>query len=551
MARLDRLGPAAKEAAQVGAAIGREFAYELLASVVHRSNTEQLQAALDRLVGAGLLFQRGTPPAAVYTFKHALVQDAAYGTLLRGARRWLHAAIAQALEERFPERAEAEPERLAQHCAQADWIDKAVGYWLTAGQRAVVRSAMTEAVAQLRKGLALLASVPDGAAHQQHELDLQIALGRALMATQGYAASATGESFARASWLCQRLNSPPQLVPVLMGQSAHHMLRGELDLAYQRAEEMRRLGEARRDTNIQSLGCRLGGEVRLALGEFTAAHADFQRSLELFDPAQRSEIAALTAADTYVVTLAGLSATLIRLGYLDQARVRRDEALAEARQLSHAFTLALALNSSCVYERCVQAAPAALRDAEELVALTTEQGFPFWRAVGTLYIGWSLAAMGRPADALALLSNGLAAYHAIGSVVYLPFWLVTLAGVYAKVGRPEEGLNQLDEAGRLIEATQARVVEAEIHRCRGELLVSLDDHIAAEDSFRAALAVAQRQRAKLWELLAATSLARLWRDQAKRDEARDLLASVYGWFTEGFDTPDLKQAKALLNELSK
>ncbi len=287
MARLDRLGPAAKEVAQTGAAIGREFGYGLLASVTDLPEP-QLREALDRLTNAGLLFVRGTPPQSSYIFKHALVQDAAYGTLLRSRRQRLHARIAATLEDRFPEIVLAQPALLAQHCAEAGLAEKAVGYWLKAGQQALARSAMTEAVAQLRKGLDVLAGLPDGPWRQQQELDLQIALGSALTATTGWSAAEVDETLARARALAEQLDRPEYLVPLIAGQWTFHLVRAEHRLALALGEQLEQIGETRNDAGAQLLGRYMQGATRFCLGEFVAARALLERSMGLADPAHRT-----------------------------------------------------------------------------------------------------------------------------------------------------------------------------------------------------------------------------------------------------------------------
>ena len=287
MARLDRLGPAAKEVAQTGAAIGREFGYELLASVADLPEP-QLREALDRLINAGLLFVRGTPPESSYIFKHALVQDAAYGTLLRSRRQGLHTRIVAILEDRFPEIVLAQPALLAQHCAAAGLAEKAVTYWLKAGQQALARSAMAEGVAQLRKGLDVLAGLPDGPWRRQQELDLQIALGSALTATKGWGTADVGETLARARALAEQLDRPEHLVPLMVGQWGFHLVRAEHRLALSLGEQLEKIGQARNDVAVQLLGRRTQGATRFLLGEFVVARALLERCMGLADPAHRT-----------------------------------------------------------------------------------------------------------------------------------------------------------------------------------------------------------------------------------------------------------------------
>jgi class 3 adenylate cyclase/predicted ATPase len=549
MARLDRLA-SVREVAQIGAAVGRHFSHELISAVAPMPQ-KQLDDGLAQLVRAELVFCRGTPPDAEYTFKHALVQDAAYSTLLRGRRQQLHARIAEMLERQFPEIVATDPSLLAQHCTEAGIIEKAVNYWLVAGQQSLTRSALVEAVAQLRKGLALVAELPEGVLRVQHELDLQVALGKAIMATKGYAAPEAGEVLNRARSLCEQLDRPPQLVSVLHGQWVHVLMMGDLARARSRAEELLALGTERNDPVWIVMGCRFVGVTCCWFGEFDAAREYLERGLFLYDPAHRSSYAELIVDDSHVVLLAYMAWTLQCLGYLDQARAKREAALAEARLLSRAFTLAHALMWVTSSEAVVYGPSGALLHADEWVSVTERQSIDFFFAQGTMWQGWCRTMLGQPEKGVAQLTRGLAALRAAKGLTLLPLYLTVLADAYREIQQPQHGLTQLDEAISLTNETQARTYEAETHRVRGELLRSIHDNDGAEASLRKAIDVAQRQSAKLFELRASTSLARLWRDQGKRTEARDLLAPIYGWFTEGFDTPNLKEAKILLDELAQ
>jgi predicted ATPase len=546
LARLDRLA-LVRQVAQIGAALGRRFSHELISAVAPMPQQE-LDNAMAQLVSAELIFRRGTPPDAEYTFKHALVQDAAYGTLLRSRRQQIHAGIAATLEGEFPEIVAAQPELMARHCTEAGLNEKAVGYRLQAGQQAVARSAMTEAVAQLQNGLDLLGNLPESPWRVQQELDLQIALARALMATRGYAAPAVAETIVRARALAERLDRPDYLVRLLHFQWSFHTVRAEHKLAQSLGEQMEKLGEAQNDEAILLLGRSLHGHSCWYLAEFLAARALLEQCHGLRDPAHRAVYAALTVHDPYSANLTRLALTLADLGYLDQARAGMDEALSEAHRLDHAYTMAWVLGQVCAAERRVVGSHEVQRHAEELVALANEHGFPYWLGLGLIWHGWSLAALGQAQEGISLLAKGLSRLRATGAV-HVPSALCLLADAYAKVGQPDEGLNCIAEAEQIIETTDERRVEAQLHRLRGDLLNATGDRAAAEQSYHQALAVARRQSAKPFELRAAIRLARLWRDQGKRSEAHDLLAPIYGWFTEGFDTPDLKEAKALLDAL--
>jgi class 3 adenylate cyclase len=545
LARLDRLSPT-REVAQIGAALGRSFSHELISAVAPMSQP-QLNDALAQLVNAELIFRRGEPPDAEYTFKHALVQDAAYGTLLRSRRQQLHAHIAAKLEARFPEIAASEPAVLARHCAEAGLVEKAIVYRLKAGRRAMARSAMTEAVAQFQKGLDLLAGIPDGPRRREEELNLQIALGPALAWTKGHSAPEVGEAISRARALAEQLDQSKYLAPLLYGQWQYHLVRSEHKVALSIAEYMDKVGEERNDQSLQLLGRRARGLSCWYLGKFVTARALQEQCFGLGDPTRRAVVSGLTE-DPFAAMLATLAITLAFLGYIDQARSRLNEALLEARQLKHAQTLAVALSFASSIGWIIRS-PELQRHAEELLTLSAEHDFPLFFGFGAISRGRSFTALGQAHEGLKLITQGLSSIRSTGSAANMPRALMCLAEAYAAIGRPLEGLGRLAEAVEIIERTEERNSEAELYQLRGDLLNATGDRPAAEESYRQALAVANRQSAKTFELRAATSLARLWRDQGKRTEARGLLAPIYGWFTEGLDTPILQDAKALLDEL--
>jgi class 3 adenylate cyclase/tetratricopeptide (TPR) repeat protein len=548
LARLDRLAPV-REVAQIGAALGRKFSHELVSAVAEMPQ-EQLDDALAQLVNSELVFRRGAPPEAEYSFKHTLVQDTAYDTMLRSRRQRLHGRIAATLKEKFPEIVQTQPEVLARHCAEGGLVEEAVGHWNRAGQQSIARWAITEAVAQLRKGLDLLSGLPTAAWRLTQELELLIALGNALLATKGYAAPEPGEAFDRARRICQQLDLPPQLESVLIGQYSFGLVRGELRLAEDHAAKMRWLSEIRNDVRSKRTSSSLSGNICFYLGKFKESRTHYENAVCLRDPVHRAFVPSPAHGQAWI--LIHFYNTLVCLGYVDQARFQRDAAMAQARRRSP-YTLASTLCLRWFGDWMIEGAQSpqtTLRSANEVLAISREQGFPFWLGIGNVMHGWCLSVEGQTATGIQLVREGLAIYRATGSNLVVPFFLTILAELYGLAGQPEEGLNRLDEAAQLIDRTQERWAEAEMHRQRGMLLLSINKHAAAEGSYRHALSVAQGQDAKLWELRAARDLARLWRDQGKRPQARDLLASVYGWFTEGFDTLDLKQSKALLEELA-
>jgi tetratricopeptide (TPR) repeat protein len=549
LARLDRLTPV-REVAQIGAALGRQFSHELIGAVA-RMPSAQLDDALAQLVGAELIYRRGTPPDAEYTFKHALVQDAAYGTLLRSRRRQLHARIAAALEDRFTETVAADPALLAHHREEAGSTEKAVEYWLAAGRQAWRRSTLAEAVSLLRRGLALVPALPDTDWRRERELDLRLALGQALIMRRGWGLLEVGEAYARARELALTLNRPRALLFALWGQFIDHWARADLKRAQWFAAELRELGDTAGDVLMQVLGCNACGWTCFNLGEFTTGRGYLEKALALYDPAHRASYAELLPNDARVQLLSHSSWLLAPLGHIDQALSQSGAALDEARHLAHPFTLNFALAGVWWTGWFVGLEPGSLLQyADEELALATELEIGFQRAMALMWRGWCLAALGRAGEGIPLVSAGVAGWKDVGFIIWRPCVLTLLGDACRMAGQWRAALEHFAEARCLAEETGDQWYQAETFRLRGEVLGATGDRSGAEASYHEALAIARRQSAKLWELRAAISLARLWRDQGKRSEALDLLASVYGWFTEGFDTPVLQEAKALLEELA-
>jgi class 3 adenylate cyclase/tetratricopeptide (TPR) repeat protein len=542
MARLDRLGSATREVAQAGAAIGRDFGYGLLTAITDLPEP-QLREALDRLINAGLVFARGAPPEASYLFKHALVQDAAYGSLLRSRRQSLHRRIAVTIEERFPEMAQAQPALIAQHCAAAGLVEQAVEYWLKASQQALMRFAVAEAAGQARKGLEALSGLPDGPWRRQQELELQLVLSQGLMITKGSSATETVETLARAQTLADQLDRPEHVPLLAFGRWTVHQTRAEYRLALAVGQQVEGIGEVRNDADTLGLGRLLQGWSRLQLGELVAARDLLE---EHADPTHIPVDPRL--AYLHAVRLAIAGRALLLLGYIDQARSRMGEALSLARRIRNAPALTLALISANMLD-LVTGSP--LIHAEELLAVTIEQKLAPYLGWGTAFRGLALAADGQTQEAFALLTQALTQRRAGGALPGQPSLLAWLAKVAAMLGRPAEAWCYLAEAARIVEATDERVDEAEVlYWLPGDLLSAAGDQSGAERHYRQAIAVAEQQSAKLFQLRASTSLAQLLRDQSRRAKAHDLLAPIYGWFTEGFDAPVLKDARALLDELA-
>jgi tetratricopeptide (TPR) repeat protein len=553
LARLDRLAPT-REVAQIGAALGRSFTYELIRAVAGMPQ-QRLDEALDQLANAELIFRRGVPPDAEYTFKHALVQDAAYSTLLRSRRQQLQARIVTTLENQFPEVVTAQPALMGQHCSEAGLSEKAVGYWLKAGQQATARSAMKEALAQVQKGLDLLSSMPDNSARQQQELDLRITLWQALIATKGWASPLVGETYARARLLAEQLNRSDYLFSLLGGQFAFHLARSEQKLALALARQMEEIGEARNDAAVLLIPRMFRGAICFNSGEFVTARVVLEQCYVMNNPtvraATRAVFATVAPEDLHVAILTWLAVSLGHLGYVDAARSRAREALSEAGRLGHVYNLAHASVFASWLECAVGSPNDIRRHAEQTMSLASEQGFSFHLAWGLIYRGWSMSALGETDEGYASIAKGLSMHRATGSVAYSVLALTLLAEACNRLGKTIEGLNYLTEAEQIIETANDAFHEAETHRVRGDLLNTIGDLNGAERSYQEAIAIAMRQGAKIFELRASIGLARLWRDQGKQAEARDLLAPIYDWFTEGFDTPVLQAAKNLLDELRR
>jgi class 3 adenylate cyclase/predicted ATPase len=564
MARLDRLG-GAKEVAQLGATLGREFPYELL-QAVSILNESALQRALQKLVESELLYQRGLLPQAYYVFKHALIQDAAYQSLLKSTRQRYHQQIAQVLGGRFPETKETQPELLAHHYTEAGLIAQAIPYWQQAGQRAAQRSANVEAIQHLTKGLGLLKTLPHTSEHAQQELALQATLGTTLIVTKGHASQEVERAYARALELCKQMGETPQLFPVLFRLASFHYLRAELQEAQELSEQVLRLAQTIQDP-VLLLWPHLGlGLVLYSLGELLSARAHLEQSIALYNPQKhRPDRFPVVGQDPKVNCLSYASWTLCYLGYPDQARQRIDEALTVAKELSHPFSLAFALNCVAVLHQRLRDIQTVQERDETLLILPREQGFPLWLAQGTFRRGWVLVEQGRVEEGIGQMRQGLAAYRATGTELGRPVLLASLAEAHGKAGQAEEGVAVLAEALAVVDKTGECFYEAELYRLKGELTLqvgsqkskgksqkslTLDSQSEAEAYFLKAIEIARKQQAKSLELRAATSLARLWQHQGKNAEAHKLLSDVYNWFTEGFATKDLQEAKALLAELS-
>ena len=477
------------------------------------------------------------------------MQDAAHDSLLRSARRQLHAQIAEALGTHSPELMESQPELFAQHYAEAGLVEKSVAYWGKAGRRSAARSAMAEAAAQFHKGLDQLALLPATLERRRQELEFWRALGAVLQAIKGSAAPETGHAYARSRELWDQLGSPSEFLQVPFGQSRYHMARGELDSALRLDADLLRLSRQRNDSAGIVLGHLSSGRNLMFVGRFASSQSHLEAGLVLYDPISYGSLVHLAGLHPHVFLQASLGIVLFCLGHSDQALAQSSAAIAEARRLAHPHSLALSLAFGARL-LSLNGDNAVLGEwVDQLVAVATEQGFPYWGALGTIYRGWVKIKNGDVAEGISLLRSGSSAYRATGAATLVPYHIALLAGACEIAGQIEEGLTLLHDAFQIEERTGERWFAAELNRHKGQLLLRQGHSGAAEEMYRKALSIAQEQEAKFWELRAAASLARRRRDQGRHAEARHLLAPVYGWFTEGFDTPDLKEAKALLNEL--
>jgi TOMM system kinase/cyclase fusion protein len=549
MARLDRLSTA-KTVAQLGATIGRTFAYDLLRAVAPLDEAT-LQTCLRQLVDAELLYPRGVPPQATYTFKHALIQEAAYQSLLKSTRQQYHQRIAQMLESRFGEIAATQPELLANHLTEAGLIAQAMSYWQRAGQRAIERSAHVEAISHLTKGLAALEALPDdttGRARQ--ELSLLSSLGLALVATKGQAHQDVERTYVRARELCLQIGETPEVA--LAGLSSVYVVRAELQAAREVAEQLFSLAQQQHDTALLVAGQWALGHGLFLRGDPATAQAHLEQAIALYDSQQRHARGFPSGfpGDLGVFSRCFAAHTLWHLGYPDQSLRTMHEALGLAQELAHPYSRALALAYAAMLYQFRGDGHMVRESAETAAALCKEQGFGYYLSWAMVMQGWALAALGQGEAGMARMHDGLAAMRATGAVLRQPYYLALLAEACGQTGRAEAGLTLLADALAGADKTGEHWRLAELHRLKGELLLhSGGGDFEAEQCFHQALAIAGTQQAKSLELRAAVSLARLWQRQGKRADARGLLARIHGWFTEGFDTPDLREGAALLEAL--
>jgi len=549
MARLDRLAPV-REVAQIGAVVGREFSYELLSTVAGLSK-EALEDALAQLVRSELVFCRGQPPQAVYTFKHALVRDAAYSGLLRSRRAALHATIADAFEQRFPEMVDAQPETLAHHLTEAGLFEKAEIYWLRAGKIAAMRSANLEAIAHLQQGIEASGHLPDGSRKDRLELDFQFTLGTCLIATQGPASNTSMATFARARELCERLGGPPEQLQVMFWLTTASVIRGELPLAQETIAALLDLADARGDRPALLNAMRGQAMIRLFMGHLTGAHEAIGRAVDAFDASNEADRLAARAAgqDAGVADLALLSWALWLLGQADTAMTRIGGAIQRADTINHPHSQAYACYYASILHALRGELEAAQRYAERCIALSEEHGFRQWRGLAHAIRGICVTSLDPSSSALEEIRLALDEYRGAGYQLGITALYVLLCPAFLSSHNWEAALELIEEGLATAGRNSERIFEAELYRLKARALLvrgAPDAKAEAQSLLDQALNTARSQHAKALELRAASDTAQLWIDQGRREDALGLLASVYASFSEGFDTPDLKQAKALL-----
>ena len=560
MARLDRLG-GSKELAQIGAAIGREFSHELVAAVACRPEAK-LEMQLDRLIRAGLLFRQGVPPDATYLFKHALVQDAAYGLLLREPRRHLHARIAETLESKFEEIAENKPEVLARHWAEAGHVERAAILLGKAGQRSAQRSALIEAAEQLRRALDLIASLPSTPFLRREAIKLHVELITPLLHVRGYAAPETRAAVERARVLIEQsheLGEPPEdpllLFAVLYGLWVANLVAFNGDVMRELAIQFSALAEKQTATAPLMIAHRQMGLSLLHTGDIAEGRTHLEHAIALYDPAEHRDLATrFFGQENGAAIMSWRSIASWLLGYPDAALADAERALLLAREADHLATLVYVINFSIwSYIRCGDYTTAATL-ADEYDPLQNQLGgSSFWEGWGMMQRGCLLTLTGKAPEAVRTITSGVELMRSTKTTMWMPLFLSYLARANADIGQFDEASTKIREAMTAVDTTKEKWHEAELNRVAGEIALRAPqpDVAKAEADFARALEVARQQQAKSWELRAAMSMARLLYAQDERGRARDVLAPVYGWFTQGFDTLDLQQAKLLLDELAQ
>jgi len=550
MARLDRLAPV-REVAQIGAVAGRDFHYELLKAVAGLP-TDRLEEALDQLVESELIFRRGEIPHAVYAFKHALVRDAAYAGLLKSRRGQLHAAIASALEQRFPEVVQTQPETLAHHLTEAGLIERAIEYWLVAGKNAALRSANVEAMAHLQRGIEVIGRLPAGEDKDRSELDFQLVLGPCLIATHGPAASKALTTFARARELCERLGEPPEYLQVMFWLATASVVRGELPQALEAIAGLPSAAQARGNQPALLNGIRGQAMILMFMGRIVEARDALERAVEAFSASEESDRMAARAAgqDAGVSMLVLMAWVLWILGQVDEAVLRMDAALERADTVQHAHTHAYAWYYAAVLHALRGDPVIAQGYAERCLAISEQHGFRQWLGLSRAIRGICMAVLDISGSRLDDVVAELGEYQQAGYQLGITAQFVLLCPALLLQNEAEAALETIDQGLSVVSHNSERFFEAELYRLKARaLLMRGAPDAEAEALLDQALRTARSQQARSLELRAATDLARLWMKQGKHAAAHDVLSSIYGRFSEGFNTRDLREAKAVIAQL--
>ncbi len=580
-ARIDRLAPDEKALLQQLAVIGREFSLSLVRQVITQPEDE-IYRLLSSLQHREFLYEQPAFPEVEYIFKHALTQEVAYGTVLQEQRKLLHERTGRALEALYAATLQEHYDDLAHHYSRSGDAAKAVEYLGLAGQQAAHRSAHADANRHLSTAIALLSTLPDTAERTQQELTLHIALGVSLMATKGFAAPEVESTYTRAQVLCQQIGEPSQLFPVLYGLWSVSIVRGTLRSASELSAHLFRLAQHRNDPALLIGAHSAQGQTLLDLGELILARTHLEQGLMLYDPQQHRHLTDWYGEDPGVIQLASIAMALWYLGYPDQAMQRVHELLTLARALAHPFSEAEAQNFTALIYQYRREPYAVHQHAEALVTVSVEQGFALWGAAGMMMRGWALIEQGQGEEGIRQIVQGLDAFQTTGAKQGLPYYLALLAQAYGRAGQVEQGLATLGEAQTVMDATGERYFEAELYRIKGQFVLAssvrspasenpspqpltpgTQEEAEAEACFLKAIDIARQQQAKSWELRAVMSLVRLRQQQATQsesgptqhetrarlDEAHKMLSGIFNWFTEGFNTKDLQEAKALIDEL--
>jgi class 3 adenylate cyclase/predicted ATPase len=547
MARLDRLG-SAREVAQLAAVLGRDFSREVLEAVSSLDH-ETLAHALEQIEATELLYHRGASPRVTYVFKHALIRDAAYESLMKSTRKKMHSAIADTLEARFPDVAQTNPELLAHHFEQAHRIVEAIRYLNQAADHALARCAYEEADHLVKRALHLVDTLDRGNESKTLELDLLTTLGTIQFSTRGYGAAEVERTFSRAQRLCEELGDQTPF-RVLIGVWNVRLARGDREATGALIPRFRQFVERSSDPVSKLVGHAVLGIWTFYRGEFETAHAHMAEAIRLYPHPDARRWARESRWEGALYAFAYDMSSLWILGYAEQARRVRDELLAQAEKAGDPYSRAIAMSYSVSLAHDEGDVDLAERTAETLALLAREQQMPVFLAAASCGRGWALLERGELAQGTAQIQLGLNLYRMAGVIVAYTFYLTYLADAQLRNGNVEAGLAAVDEGLLQCDTGLARFHESQLRRLKGELLLRRGDRDEAEPLLREALEIAQRQGARSLELSAAMSLARFLSNEGRKEAATALLAERYGWFTEGLDTGHLLAARALLDQLA-